>query len=55
MRERKYSVRVFKCPDCGNKMYAPKRIGRMTAPGHKKGPVVSVVQEVSEHGTGGVR
>lgn len=36
MQKRKFSVRVFKCPDCGNKMYAPKRISRMTVPGHKK-------------------
>ena len=36
MQKRKFNVQVFKCPDCGNKMYAPKRISRMTVPGRKK-------------------
>ena len=36
MKKHKYKIRVFQCPDCGNKMYAAKFAGRMTAPGHMK-------------------
>ena len=36
MKKHKYKIRVFQCPDCGNKAYAAKSIGRMTVPGHMK-------------------
>ena len=36
MKKHKYKIRVFQCPDCGNKTYAAKSAGRMTAPGHMK-------------------
>lgn len=32
----KYRVRVFCCPDCNKRMYAPKNLRHMTKPGHKK-------------------
>ena len=36
MKKHKYKIRVFQCPDCGNRAYAAKSIGRMTVPGHMK-------------------
>ena len=36
MRNYDYKIRIFKCPDCGNKMYAPKNVEFMTHGGHKK-------------------
>ena len=36
MKKHKYKIRVFQCPDCGNKAYAAKSKGCMTATGHMK-------------------
>lgn len=36
MKKHKYKIRVFQCPDCGNKMYAAKSKGCMTSAGHMK-------------------
>ena len=33
---KEYYIRLFRCPDCGREMYAPKRGGRKTKPGHLK-------------------
>lgn len=29
-------IKTFRCPDCGKEMYAPKRGGHRTRPGHLK-------------------
>ena len=31
-----YQLRRFRCPDCSKEMYAPKRGGKRTTPGHLK-------------------
>lgn len=36
MRGYRYQIRVFRCPECKNQMYAPKGMRKMTKPGHKK-------------------
>lgn len=33
---KKAIVRIFKCPTCGQKAYAPKKKGKLTATGHIK-------------------
>ena len=35
-KKHKYSVRVFQCPECNNKMYAPKGRGHCSSKGHIK-------------------
>ena len=36
MTKRNYQLRRFRCPECGKEMYATKRGGHRTRPGHLK-------------------
>lgn len=36
MGNKNYSLRVFECPECHNKLYASKSANKMTSNGHIK-------------------
>lgn len=36
MKKNRYTIRIFKCTECGNHLYAAKKLGNRTSIGHVK-------------------